>query len=381
LASNTPPKEKKVSAAEQALLSERSKKFDPTATPEDCIADLRDVQKRYPNKSITRNFYRVEGKYSDRTWDSKFGTFEEFKSQAKLQLNRAQRHLEKHIARHAHLDNYREFQKTEITPWVGKYEKTGTPGRMKTIIVSSDWHDKDTDTFALDVFIDTCERVQPDIIVFAGDTYDCFEFSSYDIDPRLADIRGRHDFVREKLFRRTREACPNSQIDFIIGNHEHRILRMFADKTPNLKVLADVVGFTFSKLLQLDEFQINLVSKSDLAAYSPKEVREEAKKNYQVYYDCLVVNHYDENFGMSCISGHTHKPKLTTKCVVGRGPIFSLTLGSMCHSDQEYHQAMVNGQTSFAICHIDTKKKEVIPEHIQFSSEVAIVGGKYYFRS
>lgn len=233
----------------------------------------------------------------------------------------------------------------------------------------------------LDVFIDTAERLQPDVVVLNGDIYDEYEFSAYNQDPRQVNIRKRYDFVKVKILRRIRAACPNAQIDFIIGNHEQRILKLLADRSPSMKVLIDLMGVTFSQLLGLDEHQINLVSKSDLSAYNTKEMHEEVKRNYKKYFDTFICHHFgDEDYGMSSVGGHTHKPKLMTKANEVMGPIWSLTTGSMCKIDAEYHQQKVNSQNSFAIVHVDTWNRQAVPEHIMFTSEMAVVGGKYYFR-
>ena len=106
--------EPKLSQREQAVLSERKKKFNPNATKENCIDDLRRVQNEYEAKHIGRNFYRMNGKYSDSTWHQHFGTFLEFRKQAGLELLRDQQLLERQAAKHASLDVYREYYHEEI---------------------------------------------------------------------------------------------------------------------------------------------------------------------------------------------------------------------------------------------------------------------------
>jgi predicted phosphodiesterase len=374
--------ERKQTLHARAVMSERTRKADWSATREDCVKDLRRVQEKNLGSFISRNFYRVNGKYSDSTWNQHFGTFEEFRSGAGLQLNRGQRHLEKKIARHAALDTYRKFFDEEVAPWVGKYEKAHDDGRMKTVLFGSDQHDTDVDPFVLSVFIDTAKRIQPDVIILGGDIYDQYEFSRYDQDPRKVNIKTRYDFVRENIFVPLREACPNAQIDFIIGNHEQRILKLLADRSPAMKVLVDLMGITFSQLLGLDEHQINLITKNDFSAYNAKEMHEEVKKNYKKYFDTFIAHHFgDEDYAMSSIGGHTHKPKMTTKANEVMGPIWNLTVGSMCKIDAEYHSQKVNAQNSFAIIHVDTWDKSSVPEHIMFGKRFCVVAGKYYFRS
>ena len=373
-------KEPRKTQRAQAILSESAKKYDPTATPEQLVADLRRVQEENPEKFISRNFYRIHGVYSEKTWDCIFGTFLEFRRQAGLELSRNQHQLERHIAKHASLDTYRDFQETEITPWVGKYEKPDDGGRTKTLLIASDFHDREVDPFVLSVFIDTAKRVQPDIIVLNGDVFDLYEFSRFDKDPRLADLKGRFDFVRESIFQPLREACPDSQIDFTLGNHEQRLLKHLADKTPFMKVLMDLCGTSLSSLFGLDEYQINLVTKWDLAAWKPGEIRDQAKKNYIVYYNCFVCNHTgNEDFGLSGTSGHVHRPDVKTSANVN-GPLIWTTTGCMCRTNAEYTTTMEKWHNSFLLVHVDTWKKQVVPEHILFTDFMTCVGGKYYYR-
>ncbi|MCK5345172.1 MAG: metallophosphoesterase, partial [Candidatus Heimdallarchaeota archaeon] len=168
-----------LSKRERALLTEVYKVFDITATKDQCIDDLRKVQKDRQLEFITRTIYRNEGKYSDTTWNRYFGTFQEFRRQAGLELSRQQSQLEKHIAKHASNDHYSDYFTTEVLPYYNKYEKQPKDGRIKTIMVISDVHDKECDEFTLSVFVDTCIKKQPDVIVFNGDIFDFYDFSRF----------------------------------------------------------------------------------------------------------------------------------------------------------------------------------------------------------
>ena len=348
------------------------------ATKDEMLKDLKDVAEIAP--SISRNFYRKNGKFKEAQWEEYFGTFQEFRRQAGLELSRNQHQIELHIAKHASLDVYREFQAREVTPWVGKYEKPRDGDRIKTMLIAADFHDTDVDPFCLAVFLDTAKRIQPDIIVLNGDVFDMPEFSRFDKDPRLMDIKGRMNFVKESIFRPLREACPNAQMDMCIGNHSVRLLKHLADKTPMMKVLLNVCEITLSELLGLDEFQITLRSKWDLAAWKPGDLREQARKNYHIYYDCFVCNHVgNEGFGMSGTSGHIHRPEMKTSADA-RGPLIWTITGGMCRTNAEYTTTMEKWHNSFLIVHVDTEKKQVVPEHIIFTDHMTCVGGEYYFR-
>ena len=364
---------------QRTVMSERERKFDPSASTEDLIKDLRYIQEINPTKHITRIFYRNNGVYSDKTWGARFGTFLEFRREAGLEHHRGGQRMERDIAKHAAMDRYRGFYEVEVLPWVGRYEHAHTPG-MKVGIVFSDIHAKQADMFVLDVVIDTCARVQPDFITINGDAFELAEFSRFSFDPRSVNIREEFEFVRDNVFKRLREACPDAQIDFIIGNHDWRILHHMADRTPYIIPLMHTMGITLSKLFGLEEFEINLVCKADFAAYQIKDSRDEIAKNYKVYFDTLLVGHHPENFGICSVAGHTHRPYYQARTNELVGSYFQLTLGCVAKVDVTYVTGLNKYSQSFGVFHIDPATRQCVPEHIIFSQDFAVVGGIVYRR-
>jgi len=378
--SDKPPK---LSQSERAVISEREKKFNPDATADNCIDDLRAVQKRNPLKHITRNFYRIHGQYSDATFSQFFGTFLEFRRQAGLELSRDQHSLERKIAKHASLDVYRDFYTSEVLPYHCKYILDTKDNRWKTILVGSDFHDEEVDVFVLSVFIDVAHRLQPDIIVLNGDVFDLYEFSRFDQDPRQIDIKSRFNYVKTHIFGALRRACPNAQIDLIAGNHEARLLKVLANKTPAMKVLlSDVMGLTLADCFGLDEFGINLICKLDLAAFSNPDIQDEVKENFNVYYKSFVASHFKNlNFGISGTSGHTHRPETVTFANIPMGKLTWTTTGSMAQTRMEYTEGMDNALNSFLIAHVDTVSCSMSPEHLIIPKDHVVVHGKRYSRN
>jgi len=374
---------KKLPKKARALLSERSKKFDENATKDSCIDNLRLVQEENPTSDISRNFYREIGKYSDSTWSRFFGTFQEFRRQAGIELTRHQHKLEREVAKHASYDNLREFFRTEVLPFHNKFDKfNSNNNRYKTILVGSDFHDVDCDEFVLSVFIDTARRLQPDVIVLNGDLFDLYDCSKYSKDLRQLKIVERFDFVKRNIFKPLRELCPNTQIDFILGNHEWRLLNLLSDKTPNLKViLADVMGLSLADVFGLDEFQINMVCKLDLTAFTKTDMKNELRQNYRVYYDCFVAGHFkDLGYGMSGTSGHCHRPATITFTNLIMGKCSWVETGCMCITDAEYVPHRSKWTNSFLIAHIDAACKSVSPEHIIVPYDNVVIHGVRYER-
>lgn len=376
-------KEPKLSFAQQALLSEQSKKFNPDASKQDCIDDLRKLQEAEPLKSITRNYYRHHGHYSDATWNQYFGTFHEFRRQAGLELNRDQHSLERKIAKHASLDLYRDFYDAEVLPYHNKYAlKEDNTGRWKTVLVGSDFHDIECDPFMLSVFIDTAHRLQPDVICLNGDVWDLYDFSRFDIDPREIKTKERFDYVKTHILGALRRACPNTQIDLIVGNHEARLLKVLANRTPNVRILlSDVMGLSLADAFGLDEFEVNLICKLDLAAFTNPDINNEVKENFKVYYNSFVASHFKSmKFGLSGTSGHTHHPHQSTFCNIPMGKLTWTTTGCMAFTRMGYTEGMDDAMQSFAVFHIDTHTKSVAPEHFIVPGDHVLIHGKRYVR-
>lgn len=377
------PKPKKLTQYQEALLSEKKKKFDPTATAKDCIEDLRKIQESHPEKGITRNFYRAKGKYSDSTWNAHFGTFLEFRRQAGLEYRRQTHKLERDIAKQASVDHYQEFFHSEVLPYHMKYEKD-IKGDMVTIMVFSDLHDLEVDRFALSVFIDQCKIVQPDIIIANGDIYDLYEFSRYTKDPRQCKPVERLKFVLDHVWKPLREVCPNAQIDLIIGNHEYRLLRLMADVNPNLQVvLSDFVGLKLKDLFGLDKYQINLQSKLDLTCYTNKDINDVLNQNYKIYGGCFVATHKpSEKFKMSGTNGHLHKGhfKSWSEMSVG-GKLLQCSwvqTPALHKIDAGYIEGISQANMGFSIVHISQSTHEVIQQLHHIQPTFAHINGKFY---
>ena len=370
------PEKKKIVVAP---LSEDQSKYKPHWTPDDCIAELQRIAQIDTTKVISRNYFRNHAKCSESTWNRHFGTFAEFKRKANIVLSRQQHMLEKHIAKHASVDHYREFN-VERMEYAEKYIRVNKT-RYQTVLFLSDLHDRECDEFFLRVLIDTALRVQPDKIVLNGDIFDLPEFGKYSVDPRQWNPVGRIQFVHDKILRPLREACPDTQIDLIEGNHEYRLLRHLCDATPALKtILADLHGFTVPMLLGLDKFQINYVAKADLAAYNVSNIKEEVGRNYKVYYGCLLAHHFPEGaaLGIPGINGHHHTWHVRAMHNESFGA-YQWVQGGCGHvRDATY----ANGEKwflNFNLAHVDTEKRLVNWECIGIT-DFAVVGGKYYYR-
>lgn len=373
------PRGMKIGASGRRVpLSENERKLHLDWTAEDCISHLRQLAEENPEQYITRNWFRNNSDISESTWTSKFGTFSEFKRQAEITPSRHVRRHELHIAKHAASDRYRAMN-IEKASYEGLYLRP-SGNRYQTIISAGDIHDRNCDPFWRHCFIDTVRRVQPDKIIFNGDLIDLPEFGKYTVDPRNWDVVGRirwlHGFLAE-----VREAAPDAEIVYLEANHEARLLKHLAEATPAMRaVLADLHGFTVSKLLGLDDYEVNYVARVDLAAYTQADLKAELHKNYHVAYDCFLTHHYPEgrNMGLPGVNGHHHKHVVT--------PFYSPLYGSTewhqlgCgHARAAEYCAAEKWGLGFCISHVDTQRRHVQFEYVELRDH-AVIGGKWYMR-
>lgn len=142
---------------EDVALSEKPSLYMPHWTGEDCISRLREIVLREPDRVISRNYFNKVSGISESTWSRHFGTFEEYKRQASVKLSRGPRSMELSISKHASRDFMDPFNE-EKRSYAGKYVKDH-PGRFKTVVVGSDFHDIDCDPFVRRTFLDTCRRI------------------------------------------------------------------------------------------------------------------------------------------------------------------------------------------------------------------------------
>lgn len=359
-------------------LSEDPGKQNYAATAQDCIDDLQRLAKSDEKRVLSRNFYRLNGSFSESVWNRFFGTFEEFKRQAGIKLTRQQHALEKQIAKQASVDHYRELN-AERASYGDKYTRKDKK-RYKLAIVLCDVHDEEADPFVLRVVTDTVKRTQPDLFCFGGDLFDLPEFGKYGVDPRLWGPVKRIN-AAHKIISDIREAAPDAQIDLIEGNHEFRLLRHMADATPALQeVLSELHGFTTQKLLGLDKFQVNYVAKGDLAVYTSKDIVAELSRNYRIYWDSFMVNHFPKgrNMGIPGVNGHHHKFISWPMASAIYGAYNWYQVGAAHRRGATYTDGE-DWSSGFMLIHVDTERRSTCFEYVDVR-DFACVGGQYYYR-
>lgn len=360
------------------ILSEDEKKI-TSATRDECTNELRRIAEENPEQMISRNFFRNNSPFSEGCWSKHFGTFEEFKRQARVKLSRHARQMEKDVARHSSVESYREMN-TDKRNWGSAYLKPSDE-RFQTLVVGSDVHDIECCPFWRAMFINTIRRIKPAKVILNGDIFDLPEFSHYDVDPREWDVVGRIKWVHQFLAD-IRKAAPDTEIIFIEGNHEYRLLRHLSEATPAMKaILSDLHGWTVPKLLGLDKYEVNYIAPADLATFNKSESNKELKRNFLVMYDFLVAHHFPEGnkFGLPGWNGHHHTHEVQTNY----SPLIGSYEWHQLGSGHKRQASYCNGEkwgNGFLIVHADIVAKRAQFEYIDTSSNHVVIGGKWYTR-
>lgn len=359
-------------------LSENTNKI-TSATKAQCVEALRTIAEADPEKIITRNYFRNNSNLAESAWSKHFGTFHEFKSQANITLSRHAKAIERAVAKHASVDTYRAMN-DEKRNWGDKYLKP-KGNRFQTILVGSDVHDIECDPFWRYLFIETAKRVQPETVVLNGDIFDLCEFGKYDVDPREWDVVGKIKWVH-KFLEDLRNAVPNTEIIFIEGNHEHRLLRHLSEATPAMKaILSDLHGFTVPKLLGLDKYEVNYIAPADLAVFTKGDAKAEIRRNFHIMHGCLLAHHFPEGakMGMSGWNGHHHSYEAQSFW----NPTFGSYSWAQLGSGHKREASYCNGEkwnNGFLLVHVDTESKKSQFEYINTTHEHVVIGGKWYER-
>lgn len=358
---------------------EENDKSDAPISREECIAEIHRVFALEPDAFLSRTRFRAQARIKDVVWNRHFGTFTEFKRGAGIELTRHQHRMELDVAKHSSVESFRALN-GEKQGWEDRYLRP-SGARFQTILHFTDVHDVECDPFWRRCLMETALRVQPEKVIIGGDLFDLPEFGKYSVDPREWDVVGRIRWVHAFL-RDLRDACPSAEIVLIEGNHEFRLLRHLAEATPAMRaVLSDLHGFTVSRLLGLDEFEINYISRTDLGVFSRRDISEELNRNYFIAHDCYLAHHFPEGekMGYPGAHGHHHRHSVSQHFSPGFGVFEWHQLGCGHRRLASYTPGEQWGM-GFLLAHIDTVKKHVAHEYINIQQDFAMIGGRFYER-
>jgi hypothetical protein len=348
-------------------------------TKDDCIEDLKDLASNFPDRRITRDFYRKNGNIPEIAWTNFFGTFQEFIRQSELDYTRFTNQIRLQTAKHASFDNLKDI--SELRKSYGSCYIRENKKRFKTLIACSDLHDINCDLFYLRVLFETIRIVEPDVVCINGDLFDLPEFSRHLVDPREWDTVGRLNYGLD-IIKNMRESAPNAQIDLIEGNHEGRLVKHLMEVSPALRsLLGDFHGFDLRRMLKLDEYEVNYIANSDLHAFTNAQLRREMIKNYKLYWGCLLAHHFPigRGKGVPGFHGHHHQHIVWTEHNAKMGSYEWHQMGCG-HIRQASYCDGTKWNNGFLIANVDTQTQNVVFDYTSVGDTFSISGGTWYYR-
>lgn len=204
-----------------------------------------------------------------------------------------------------------------------------------TVVIASDIHIPFQDDGAVRSFIKYCKEKQPEVVVLNGDVLDMFMLS------RFTKGEGRNPLEEmtmcQEFLDSLRKVVPNTEIYYVIGNHENRLEKYVLTKAPELASLIEDV-FT-------------IIKTSDYRVRGCASVT--FNDNFVCKHGTLLGNKSGlsaikemENAYMSGATGHTHRLCKYIARKSGRKFVW-LETGCLCSLNPEY-MINPNWQAGFA---------------------------------
>jgi len=361
------------------------------------IADLQrvfeSVANPYRGYAASRQRYRKLGHYPEIMVEDFFGNHEEFQRAANLRDSRTTTKVRNTAARlHTH-QQIAEYAQKHVLAHTGLYDRTRKLATKEhvDVVIGSDFHSWFVDPFAMDVFIDTIEMVQPEIVVLNGDVFDFPQISRHRQMPGHfhLNLHEERRFGQEQILRRVRNAAPDATIYFVIGNHEYRLVTYLADAAPRLAGLPELEFDTF---LGIHEFEMNLVCQSSFLAPTANARKLDKRDNWLKLFDCYVATHgtscakmaadveLNGAFRMSGTSGHTHRPQIITSNSLGTGAISWMSTPMLAGFavGRDYVSTPSSWNMGFGVVTINPRQKLVSQQLVVVHENWASFGGRVW---
>ena len=193
-----------------------------------------------------------------------------------------------------------------------------------TVVIASDIHIPFQDKAAVKAFLSYVKGKQPEIIVLNGDVLDMFMLS------RFTKGEGRNPLEEIKmcqaLLATLRSTCPNSEIFYVIGNHETRLEKYVLNKAPELASLIE------------DVFSIIKVEDYNVRGCASLTINDNFVMKHGTYIgnkSGLSAIKEMENAYMSGATGHVHRLSTYRARKAGRKFVWIET-GCLCDLNPEY---------------------------------------------
>lgn len=296
-------------------------------------------------QSASRRRYREHGRYSEELVTILFGTWEEFKRQAEIPFEDrlAVRKIKRNISKTLRAQEIANYADRYVKPWDGAYDSLDMQQECVTLAVGSDFHSKYLDPFARRVWLDVIRDEQPDGLRFNGDGPDFPALSRHRQLPGhfLLSVQDEVD-VWKSFMGESREACPDADLKWILGNHDIRLVTAMADAAPAYSSLRSI---HFNEMFDLDPHRIGLVARSTFLNPTAQMRKNDIAQNWETLLDAEgrpfwttvhgfltgknAPTAHMERFGTFGTNGHLHDERVVSGGSLATGALRWYQTGCM----------------------------------------------------
>lgn len=218
-------------------------------------------------------------------------------------------------------------------------------------LIGSDFHIPYDHPRAMNIWWQVMEWFEPDVIDIAGDLDDqlCFSRFSDKTPDEIMNAAATYAHLVQDFFKKCRDIRPDAQIHFATGNHDIRYETYIDKKAPAIKGL-----ITPETLWKTDTYGI------ELSHYNNPPVHRFG--DIYVHHGLYALSNagtsakkLSDEFGVSCIVGHSHRQGYMPKSYPLKGEtVRSFELGHMTdiHSEGMAYDPKHDWQMGFAVGHI-----------------------------
>lgn len=246
---------------------------------------------------------------------------------------------------------------------------------MKKWALVSDIHIPYHNKRHLDLWFDFIRWWKPDVVEIVGDYDDAPCVSKYadGTAKEHSDLIYTYAPLVQDLLRDIRSALPDAEIALHAGNHEARVNNYISSKAPALQGL-----ITAETLWKTDTYGV------DCYSYEDPPVKRYGK--FYVHHGIYAakgggnsVRKMTEEFGVSIISGHTHRQAIVSQSFELTGEVRTgIELGHLTdiHSKGMSYTNLRDWQSGFGYAYIE--KDEVFPFLVSISDNMAVADGHLF---
>jgi predicted phosphodiesterase len=214
------------------------------------------------------------------------------------------------------------------------YEKTAEfilPKGNNRVLILNDIHFPYQDNEALSIALNYGRENKCNAILLNGDIMDCYQTSRFIKDPRLRDMAGEIEMIREFLeLLYTEFNCP---IYYKIGNHEDRWENYLKTNAPALIGIDD---FELQHVLRFGQFGVQLIKSKQLIRIGKLRVLHGHEFGMSVFSPVNVARGLYTRAKASSAIGHHHATSEHSEKDLDGEVVTTWSIGCLCGLSPDY---------------------------------------------